>query len=85
MVVENKLVLSFVDTFFGGSGLSDVKIGDRDFSSIEMRMTKSVVLKALEDFEKAWQPVHVVNINYVRSEVNPQFAAIVPPTDVVFI
>jgi len=40
---------------------------------------------ALEDWEKAWKPVHAVTCNYVRSEVNPQFAAIVPPTDVVLV
>ena len=85
VVVESKLVFSFVDTFFGGSGTSKIKIAGRDFSAIEIKMTKNVVEKALEDLEKAWKPVHGVNINYVRSEVNPQFAAIVPPTDVVMV
>ena len=33
--------------------------------------------------ESAWKPVHQVKMSFVRSEVNPQFAAIVPPTDVV--
>jgi flagellar motor switch protein FliM len=85
VVVESKLVFSLVDTFFGGTGSSKLKIVGRDFSAIEIRMTKSVVVKALEDFEKAWKPVHAVSVNYVRSEVNPQFAAIVPPTDVVLV
>jgi flagellar motor switch protein FliM len=44
-----------------------------------------VVLGALEDFEKAWKPVFEINTNYVRSEINPQFAAIVPPTDIVLV
>jgi len=48
-------------------------------------MTKSVVLSALQDLEKAWRPVHTVTTNFVRSEVNPQFAAIVPPTDIVLV
>ncbi len=39
----------------------------------------------LEDMEQAWKPVHSVNMSFVRSEVNPQFAAIVPPTDVVVV
>jgi flagellar motor switch protein FliM len=85
MVVESKLVFAVVDTFFGGSGAKDVKITGRDFSSIEIRMTKSVVMSALEDLEKAWRPVHTVTTNFVRSEVNPQFAAIVPPTDIVLV
>ena len=85
MVVESKLVFAVVDTFFGGSGTKEAKITGRDFSSIEIRMTKSVVSSALEDLEKAWRPVHSVTTNFVRSEVNPQFAAIVPPTDIVLV
>ena len=85
MVVESKLVFAVVDTFFGGDGTKESKITGRDFSSIEIRMTKSVVLSALEDLEKAWRPVHAVTTNFVRSEVNPQFAAIVPPTDIVLV
>ena len=85
IVVESKLVFAVVDTFFGGSGAKEAKITERDFSAIEIRMTKSVVLSVLEDLEKAWRPVHTVTTNFVRSEVNPQFAAIVPPTDIVLV
>ena len=85
IVVESKLVFAVVDTFFGGSGAKEAKITERDFSAIEVRMTKSVILSVLEDWEKAWRPVHTVTTNFVRSEVNPQFAAIVPPTDIVLV
>lgn len=85
LVVESKLVFSVVDNFFGGSGATEAKITGRDFSTIEIRMIKNVVLSALEDLEKAWKPVHPVTTTYVRSEVNPQFAAIVPPSDMVLV
>ena len=85
IVIESKLVFAVVDTFFGGSGAKEAKITERDFSAIEVRMTKSVILSVLEDWEKAWRPVHTVTTNFVRSEVNPQFAAIVPPTDIVLV
>ena len=85
MIVESKLVSAVVDTVFGGSSLKEELIQGRDFSAIELRMTKNVVLNALEDLEKAWKPVHAVTTNYVRSEVNPQFAAIVPPSDIVLV
>ncbi len=84
-IAESKLVFALVDTFFGGGGNVSMKIEGRDFTTIEQRMIKKVVLMALEDLEKAWKPVHSVNISFVRSEVNPQFAAIVPPTDVVVV
>ena len=85
IVVESKLVFAVVDTFFGGSGANEAKITDRDFSAIEIRMTKTVILSVLHDLEEAWRPVHTVTTSFVRSEVNPQFAAIVPPTDIVLV
>ena len=85
IVVESKLVFAVVDTFFGGSGAKEAKITERDFSAIEIKMTKTVILSVLQDLEKAWRPVHTVTTNFVRSEVNPQFAAIVPPTDIVLV
>jgi flagellar motor switch protein FliM len=85
MVIESKLVFTVVDNFFGGTGKDEAKITGRDFSFIEIRMIKNVVLAALEDIEKAWKPVHPVTTTYVRSEVNPQFAAIVPPEDLVLV
>jgi len=85
MVVESKLVFALVDNFFGGAGNSEVKFSGRDFSAIEVRITKNMILTALEDWERAWKPVHAVTTTYVRSEGNPQFAAIVPPTDVVLV
>lgn len=85
MVSESKLVFALVDSFFGGSGEAKMKIEGRDFTTIEQRIIKKVVLMMLEDMEKAWTPVHPVEMSFVRSEVNPQFAAIVPPTDVVVV
>lgn len=85
LVAESKLVFALVDTFFGGTGEAKMKIEGRDFTIIEQRMIKKVVLMVLEDMEAAWKPVHNVTMSFVRSEVNPQFAAIVPPTDVVVV
>ena len=85
VIVESKVVFAVVDTFFGGSGAKEAKITDRDFSAIEIRMTKTVILSVLHDLEEAWRPVHTVTTSFVRSEINPQFAAIVPPTDIVLV
>ena len=85
VIVESKVVFAVVDTFFGGSGAKEVAVTDRDFSAIEIRMTKTVILSVLHDLAEAWRPVHAVTTNFVRSEVNPQFAAIVPPTDIVLV
>ena len=84
-VVESKVIFSLVDILFGGSGQSSFKIEGREFTAIENRLIKRVVLSALTDFEKAWKAILDVKVNHLRSEINPQFAHIVPLTDVVVV
>jgi len=84
LVVDSRLVFAMVETFFGGAG-SQPKIEGRDFTPIEQAIITRVVRIALENLEESWQPVHEVHVELVRSEVNPQFAAIVPPSDVVIV
>lgn len=83
MVLEGKLVFAFVDAFFGGNGVSHVKLEGRDFTVIEQRLIRKVVDMALVEYEKAWCTVEPLKLSHVRSEVNPQFINIVPPSDVV--
>ena len=85
LVVESRLIFNLVDCFFGGSGRSSFKIEGRDFTSIEHRVITKVVRTALKDLDQAWRPVTPINFQFVRSEVNPQFATIVPPTDLVIV
>lgn len=85
LVVESRLIFNLVDCFFGGSGKSSFKIEGRDFTSIEHRVIHKVVQATLKDLDQAWKPVISINFQFVRSEVNPQFATIVPPTDVVIV
>jgi flagellar motor switch protein FliM len=83
MVLEGKLVFAFVDAFFGGNGVSHVKMEGRDFTVIEQRLIRKVVDMALTEYERSWRSVEPLKITNVRSEVNPQFVNIVPPSDVV--
>jgi len=85
IVIETKLVFNLVDNFFGGSGRSYIKIEGRDFTAIENRLISKVVVMALEDMTKAWAPVYHMNLDFVRSETNPQFASVVAPTEVVIV
>jgi flagellar motor switch protein FliM len=85
MVIETRLVFTLIDLFFGGTGELEVKAEGRDFSAIEQKMIKRVVVSALEDLQTSWRPVFPVQITYTRSEVNPQFVAIVPHSEVVVV
>ncbi|MDY7031481.1 MAG: flagellar motor switch protein FliM [Thermodesulfobacteriota bacterium] len=84
LVVEAKLVFSFVDYFFGGSG-ADIKIEGREFSAIEQKVMAKFVSSMLDDLKEAWEPIQPLDIELVRTEMNPQFAGIVSPDDVVMV
>lgn len=85
LIVDPNLVFMLVDMFFGGSGQTHVKVEGRDFTFIEQRIIRKVVELARVEMEKAWNPVVPLDLTYVRSEVNPQFASIVPPTEIVIV
>lgn len=84
-VLEPKLVFALVETFLGGSGARNVRIEGRDFTSIEQRLIQRVINILLSDMEKAWYFLHPIQVQFIRSEINPQFAKICEPDDVVLI
>ena len=84
-VVESKIIFTLVDILFGGSGKEFFKIEGREFTAIENNLIRKVVMTALADLEKAWKPLTEIKVAYQRSEVNPQFAQVVPLTDVVVV
>ena len=85
LVLETRLVFTLIDIFFGGTGELEVKAEGRDFTAIELKMVKRVVISALEDLQNAWKPVFPLQVTYTRSEINPQFVAIVPHSEVVIV
>jgi flagellar motor switch protein FliM len=85
LVMEGPLVFSFVDAFFGGRGVSQVKLEGRNFTSIETRIIGKLVKVVLDDFQQAWSDVYKVKTVFTRSEMDPQFAGIVTPNDTVIV
>ena len=84
-VFDPKFVFISVDNFFGGSGKFYNKIEGREFTKTENRVIEIMLKKAFEDMKQAWAPVMEVDFDYQSSEVNPHFANIVSPTEVVVI
>jgi flagellar motor switch protein FliM len=83
MVIESKLLYALVDSFFGGNDIPYTKIEGKDFTQIEIKIARRIVMATIDDLEKAWAPVFPLKIHYSRTEINPQFVAVVPPSDVV--
>lgn len=84
-VVDPKLVFIVVDNFFGGDGRYATKIEGREFTPTEARIVRMVLDQAFLDLQQAWSPVIPMEFEYQSSEVNPQFANIVSPSEVVVV
>jgi flagellar motor switch protein FliM len=85
VVLEGPLVFSFVDSLFGGTGVSHVKLEGRLFTKIETKIVEKIVKIILDDFQKAWLDVCEINAEFVRSEMDPQFVGIGAPEDLVIV
>lgn len=83
LVIESKLAYALVDNFFGGADRPYTKIEGKDFTAIELQIIRKVVDLAIGDLEEAWASVEKIDCSFVRTEINPQFVGIVPPTDIV--
>jgi len=85
VVFESQLVYNLIDTFFGGEALGKARVEGREFTRIEEVMIKKAVLAVLKNIEASWVPIEPVKASLIRSEMNPQFTAIVLPTDLVIV
>ena len=85
IVMEPRLVFTAVDNFFGGSGQFYNKVEGREFTPTEMRIIRLILDMIFKDLTEAWKPVLDLDYGYLNSEVNPQFANIVSPTEIVVI
>ncbi len=83
LVFESKLAYAIIDSFFGGTDRPFTKVEGKEFTQIELSFMKNIMDTAIADLEEAWAPVHRVDAQYLRTEINPQFVGVVPPSDVV--
>lgn len=83
LVFESKLAYAIIDSYFGGTDRPFTKIEGKEFTAIELSFMKKVMDMAISDLEEAWAPVHRIDAQYIRTEINPQFVGVVPPSDVI--
>jgi flagellar motor switch protein FliM len=83
LVFESKLAYAIIDSYFGGTDRPFTKIEGKEFTTIELSFMRKVMDMAINDLEEAWAPVHKLDAQYVRTEINPQFVGVVPPSDVI--
>jgi flagellar motor switch protein FliM len=83
MVFDPNLVFLLVDNLFGGDGRFHTRVEGRDFTQTEQRIIQRILGIVFETYSKSWEPVYPVEFEYIRSEMNTQFANIATPNEVV--
>lgn len=83
VVFDPNLVFLVVDNMFGSDGRFHTRVEGRDFTPTEQRIIQGILNVVFTEYEKAWKPVYQAKFEYIRSEMNTQFANIATPSEVV--
>lgn len=83
IVLDPGLVFLLVDNLFGGDGRFHTRVEGRDFTQTEQRIIQRILEIIFETYSKSWEPVYPIEFEYIRSEMNTQFANIATPNEVV--
>ncbi len=82
-VFDPNLVFLVVDNMFGGDGRFHTRVEGRDFTATEQRIIQGLLNVVFNEYSRSWKPVYHVNFEYIRSEMNSQFANIATPSEIV--
>ena len=85
IVIDPRLVFAVVDNFFGGAGQFHNQTEGREFTPTEQRVVRIIIDMMFKDLKEAWRPVMELDFEYVGSEINPRFANIIGPADIIVI
>jgi flagellar motor switch protein FliM len=83
VVCDPPLVFAVIDALFGGAGKYPTRIEGRDFSATEQRIIRRLVDVVMADYKRAWDGIYPLELEYVRSEMQPQFANVAQPSEIV--
>jgi flagellar motor switch protein FliM len=83
IVCDPAIVFSVIDALFGGSGKFHTRIEGRDFSTTEQRIIERLVGCITTEYKRAWAGIYPLELEYQRSEMQPQFANIATPSEIV--
>ncbi|MDC7222406.1 MAG: flagellar motor switch protein FliM [Spirochaetales bacterium] len=79
--IDPSITFSIIDRLFGGTG--DGSKITRELTEIERSVIESIIVRILGNMREAWSQVIDLRPRLGQIETNPQFAQIVPPTEMV--
>ena len=83
IVCEPALVFGIIEMLYGGVGKFKTRIEGREFSATEQRIIDRLLGVITEEYKKAWKGIYPLELEYQRSEMQPQFANIATPSEIV--
>jgi flagellar motor switch protein FliM len=84
-IFDPNLVFMVVDSLFGGDGRFHTRVEGREFTQTEHRIIQKLLEVLFDSYTKSWESVQKLEFEFQRSEVNPQFANIATPNEVVVV
>ncbi len=79
--IDPSITFSIIDRLFGGQGQAS-KV-QRDLTDIEQSVMETIIVRILANMREAWTQVIDLRPRLGQIETNPQFAQIVPPSEMV--
>jgi flagellar motor switch protein FliM len=83
IVFDPNLVFLVIDNMFGGDGRFHSRVEGRDFTATEQRIIQGLLNVVFTEYTRSWKPVFDLKFEYIRSEMNSQFANIATPSEIV--
>ena len=83
VVLDPNLVFLVVDNMFGGDGRFHTRVEGRDFTPTEQRIIQGLLKVVFTEYSRSWKSVYDLTFEYLRSEMNSQFANIATPSEIV--
>ena len=82
--IAPEITFIIIDRLFGGSGDTGGKV-NRDLTDIEQSVMEGIIVRILANMREAWTQVIDLRPRLQQIETNPQFAQIVPPSEMVIL
>ena len=80
--IDPTITFCMIDRLFGGRGVT-VGTKNRDLTDIEQSVMEGIIVRILANMREAWTQVIDLRPRLGQIETNPQFAQIVPPSEMV--
>lgn len=84
-VFDTGLLYFVIDSLFGGSGTMTATKEGRHFTMTEQRLIGRLCDMVFTDYAKAWESVHPMQFELLRSESETRFVNLVSPDDAVLV